>query len=335
MNINKDINDINITKYEKLISPNDLLFNIPNDNNTINFIKNARQTITNILKHIDDRIIVIIGPDSIKDLNAAYTYATLLKKISKKYENQLFIIMYIQFENLKSDNEYDINNELYITRQLLLNINDLKLPCGIEFLDTISPQYLSDLISWGIIGSRTTESQIYRELASGLSVPIGFKNGTDGNIKMALDAVEYSSKPHNFLGINNLGQASIIQTKGNKHCHVVLRGSYHRPNYYLDDLAVTNYLSVKRNLIPNIMIDCSHGNSEKNQKSVIKYLSDIIKTNIHTICGLIIESNIFDNKQDYGMNFTDKCINYDELILCLDQIADSVKYKIINKQLAS
>ena len=344
---------ININKFESLISPNELIKEIPSNNKINQFIKESRQTIKNILNRIDDRLLIIIGPCSIHDPISALEYAIKLKKISNQFNNELFIVMRTYFEKPRTtigwkglindpdlNDTYNINKGLRIARKLLVDINELNLPCSIEFLDTISPQYISDLISWGAIGARTTECQLHRELTSGLSMPIGFKNGTNGNIKIALDAIESSNEPHNFLGIDEHGKASIIQTKGNKNCHIILRGSTEKPNYYIEDIIETTFSMYKRNILPNIMIDCSHGNSQKNHKNqskIIKYLSDIIKSGKYLIFGIMIESNIKEGNQklvkkellEYGKSITDACLDFEESILNLKILSDSIKYKRI------
>jgi 3-deoxy-7-phosphoheptulonate synthase len=347
----ESLNNINIKNFEYLISPKDLINEIPNNSKINNFIKKSRQTIKNILNRIDNRLLIIIGPCSIHDPIAALEYATKLKKISDELDNELFIVMRTYFEKPRTtigwkglindpdlNGTYNINKGLKIARKLLFDINNLNLPCSIEFLDTISPQYTSDLISWGAIGARTTECQLHRELTSGLSMSIGFKNGTNGNIKIALDAIESAKEPHNFLGIDETGKASIIQTKGNNNCHIILRGSNEKPNYYIEDIIETSFYMYKRNILPNIMIDCSHGNSQKNHKNqpnVVKYLSNIIKSGNDNIIGLMIESNLKEGNQklinkdtlEYGKSITDACINFEDSISNLRLLADSVKYK--------
>ncbi len=347
----ESLNNININKFDYLITPKDLINDIPSNNKINKFVKDSRQTIKNILNKIDDRLLIIIGPCSIHDPIAALDYATKLKKISEEFKDELFIVMRTYFEKPRTtigwkglindpdlNGTYNINKGLHIARKLLVDINNLNLPCSIEFLDTISPQYTSDLISWGAIGARTTECQLHRELTSGLSMPIGFKNGTNGNIKIALDAIECSKEPHNFLGIDEEGKASIIQTKGNKNCHIILRGSTKKPNYYIDDIIETSFCMYKRNILPNIMIDCSHGNSQKNHKNqskIIKYLSNIIKSGNNNIIGLMIESNIKEGNQklvkkeelEYGKSITDSCINFEESVLNLKLLAESIKFK--------
>lgn len=340
--MSESLNNINIKTFEKLISPKELLEQIPSNDHITKFIKNSRQTIKNILNRIDNRLLIIIGPCSIHDPGAAIEYAHELKKISDKLNDKIFIVMRTYFEKPRTtigwkglindpdlNGSYNINKGLRIARKLLLDINNIGLPVAIEFLDTISPQYTSDLISWGAIGARTTECQLHRELTSGLSMPIGFKNGTNGNIKIALDAIESASQPHNFLGIDETGKASIIQTKGNKDCHIILRGSTDKPNYYIDDIIETSFSIYKRNLLPNIMIDCSHGNSQKNHKNqqkIVKYLSNIIKSGNENVIGLMIESNLKEGNQklnnkenlEYGVSITDACINIEDSIKCLE-----------------
>jgi 3-deoxy-7-phosphoheptulonate synthase len=355
--INNILNDTNILEIKSLISPACLHEELPITQKAYNNVIQNREIIKNILEKKDDRLLVIIGPCSIHDIKAAKEYAHFLKKLSDEVSDSLVIVMRTYFEKPRTkigwkglindpdlNNSFNINKGLRLARQLLIEINELGLPTAIEFLDTISPQYLSDLISWGAIGARTTESQLHRELVSGLSMPIGFKNSTDGNITVAIDAMEASRHSHKFLGINFYGLSSIIKTKGNLHTHIILRGSNKSTNYNKEIIDETYHNMLDRNLIPNIIIDCSHGNSQKkfkNQLKVINYLINYIKNGYNFITGVMIESNIKEGNQkldiknlnnlEYGKSITDECINLEDTIIMLHLLANAVREKrVIN-----
>uniref|UniRef100_M4BCZ2 3-deoxy-7-phosphoheptulonate synthase n=1 Tax=Hyaloperonospora arabidopsidis (strain Emoy2) TaxID=559515 RepID=M4BCZ2_HYAAE len=276
-------------------------------------------------------------------------YAKRLKELADELDGELLVIMRTYFEKPRTtvgwkglindpdlNQSFDINKGIRIARKLLLDVNALGLPVSLEFLDTISPQFTSDLISWGAIGARTTESQLHRELTSGLSMPVGFKNGTGGNARVAVDAAVASSQPHNFLGLNEHGLASIVRTKGNKDCHVILRGGSDGPNYeqkYIDEAAA---MLVKAKQPSKIMVDCSHGNSRKvhtNQLKVGSYLAEIIAEGNTKVLGVMVESNIVEGNQSlgndpsnlvYGKSITDACINWDDTVIMLKELADAV-----------
>jgi 3-deoxy-7-phosphoheptulonate synthase len=315
-------------------------------------ITNTRQTIKHIISGKDDRLLVVIGPCSIHDPVAAVEYAKRLQEQRIKYADTLEIVMRVYFEKPRTtvgwkglindpglDESYRIDEGLRIARQLLNDINKLGLPAGGEFLDTISPQYIGDLISWGAIGARTTESQVHRELASGLSAPIGFKNGTDGNIRIATDAIQSAARPHHFLSIHKNGQVAIVATTGNQDCHVILRGG-NQPNY--DAVSVAGACkdldAVK--LSPRLMVDCSHANSSKQHLKQIEVANDIatqISNGSTSIFGVMVESHLqagaqkFNPGKDdatklvYGQSITDACIGWDDSVAVLETLSKAVR----------
>ncbi len=342
-------NDLRIKSLKALISPNLLLDELPISSETAKQVNNRRRDIANVLAGKDPRLVVVVGPCSIHDPVAAIEYAGKLQKLSKELDNELVIIMRVYFEKPRTtvgwkglindpslNGEFHINRGLKTARQLLLDINQLGLATGTEFLDTMIPQYISDLVSWAAIGARTSESQIHRELASGLSMPVGFKNGTTGNIQIAVDAVMAASQPHHFLGVSKDGVAAIVGTSGNENCHVILRGSNIGPNYDLRTIATTTELLTAKDLRSKLMLDCSHGNSQKDdrqQLNVIKEISQRISNGEQEIFGLMIESNLLAGNQKlvsgkklaYGQSITDKCINWKETKKILQDLALSTK----------
>jgi 3-deoxy-7-phosphoheptulonate synthase len=324
--------DQNIFSLKEIPKPNELImkYNITDEDK--NFILNSRQTIQNILNNKDDRLIVIIGPCSIHNYDLALEYALNIKTFQKLYPN-LFIVMRVYFEKPRSrhgwkgfiydpdlNDTFDINKGLNLARKLCVDLTKLEIPIGCEYLDTISPQYLSDLISWGAIGARTSESQIHRQLASGLSSPIGFKNLTDGDYKKAIDGILSSREPHQFLGINYDGYACHVSTKGNQHTHLILRGGT-EPNYYQENIDEIKEVLKKENVNTGIIIDCSHGNSQKEYMKQIYVACSINRllssNNYPIIKGIMIESHIKEGSQklipnftlEYGQSITDGCIN--------------------------
>jgi 3-deoxy-7-phosphoheptulonate synthase len=314
-------------------------------------ITNTRHSIQNIMAGKDDRLLVIIGPCSIHDPAAALEYAHRLKEQRTKYADTLEIVMRVYFEKPRTtvgwkglindpylDESYRIDEGLRIARQLLIEINRHGLPAGSEFLDVISPQYLGDLISWGAIGARTTESQVHRELASGLSAPIGFKNGTDGNIKIATDAIQAAAGGHHFLSVHKNGQVAIVQTKGNKDCHVILRGGK-APNYDAKSVAEACADLEKAKLPATLMVDCSHANSSKQhekQLDVSKNIAAQIAGGSHSVFGVMVESHLHagaqkftpgkddPNKLEYGKSITDACLGWDDSLQCLEVLSAAV-----------
>ncbi|MDO8770331.1 MAG: 3-deoxy-7-phosphoheptulonate synthase [Burkholderiaceae bacterium] len=314
-------------------------------------ISNTRQSIHNIMAGKDDRLLVVIGPCSIHDPAAALEYARKLMEQRAKYAGTLEIVMRVYFEKPRTtvgwkglindpylDESYRIDEGLRMARQLLIEINRMGLPAGSEFLDVISPQYLGDLISWGAIGARTTESQVHRELASGLSAPIGFKNGTDGNIKIATDAIQAAAGGHHFLSIHKNGQVAIVQTNGNQDCHVILRGGK-APNYDAASVAAACKDLVAAKLPPTLMVDCSHANSSKQHEKQIAVAKDVatqLGAGSHSVFGVMVESNLQAGAQkftpgkdkidglEYGKSITDACIGWDDSVDVLDILSKGV-----------
>ena len=312
-------------------------------------VENTRAAIKELLYEQDDRLLVVVGPCSIHDPSAALEYAQLLLKAAERLREDLLIVMRVYFEKPRTtvgwkglindpnlDESYQINTGLRMARRLLCDLNDMGMPCGCELLDPISPQYISGLVSWGAIGARTTESQVHRELASGMSMPIGFKNGTDGTIKIAVDAILSSARPHQFLGVTEQGLAGIVSTKGNPECHVILRGGATGPNYDADTIQSTAAALTKAGLRRGLMVDCSHGNSSKDyrrQPLVAKALAEQIAGGERTIMGVMLESNLVEGNQSltpgkplkYGQSVTDACINWDTTVPVLEELAAAVR----------
>ena len=315
-------------------------------------IADTRHAIHNIMAGKDDRLLVIIGPCSIHDPAAAVEYARRLKEMRVKYADTLEIVMRVYFEKPRTtvgwkglindpylDESFRIDEGLRIARQLLIEINRLGLPAGSEFLDVISPQYLGDLISWGAIGARTTESQVHRELASGLSAPIGFKNGTDGNIRIATDAIQAAGGAHHFLSVHKNGQVAIVQTKGNKDCHVILRGGK-APNYDAASVAAACAELEKSKLPATLMVDCSHANSSKQHEKQLEVARDIaaqISAGSKSVFGVMVESHLQAGAQkftpgkddsaklEYGKSITDACLGWDDSLAALEVLSQAVK----------
>jgi 3-deoxy-7-phosphoheptulonate synthase len=314
-------------------------------------ITHTRRAIHQILHGKDDRLLVIIGPCSIHDPAAAMDYARRLKALRDQHADTLEVVMRVYFEKPRTtvgwkglindpylDESFRIDEGLRIARQLLIDINRLGLPAASEFLDVISPQYIADLISWGAIGARTTESQVHRELASGLSAPIGFKNGTDGNIRIATDAIQAASRPHHFLSVHKNGQVAIVRTKGNTDCHVILRGGK-LPNYDADSVAIACQQLQEAKLPARVMVDCSHGNSQKQHERQVDVARDIagqIAAGSDRIFGVMVESHLRAGAQkftpgkddpatlEYGRSITDACIDWDTSVQVLQMLADAV-----------
>ncbi len=315
-------------------------------------ISQTRKRIHNILHGQDDRLLVIIGPCSIHDPAAAVDYARRLQPLREKYADTLEIVMRVYFEKPRTtvgwkglindpylDESYRIDEGLRIARQLLIEINRLGLPAGSEFLDVISPQYIGDLIAWGAIGARTTESQVHRELASGLSAPIGFKNGTDGNIKIATDAIQAAARGHHFLSVHKNGQVAIVQTNGNKDCHVILRGGK-APNYDAASVAAAVKELEAARLTPRLMVDCSHANSSKQHEKQLDVARDIaaqIEAGSRSVFGVMIESHIEAgaqkftpgkddvNQLTYGQSITDACLGWTDSLKALEVLSRAVQ----------
>ena len=342
--------DIRIDEIRQLLPPSLLLSELPILESSAQLINSTRSDIDNVLNGLSDKLLVVVGPCSIHDQKAAIEYADHVRKWISKYSNDLLIVMRVYFEKPRTtvgwkglindpslDNSFDINNGLKIARSLLSEINEIGVPAGTEFLDAISPQYYADLISWGAIGARTTESQIHRELASGLSMPIGFKNGTGGSIKIAVDGIKAASQPHHFLSVTKQGVSGIVKTRGNKSCHIILRGSSNGPNCDSDSINETSKLLKDNDLPGQLMVDCSHGNSLKEYKrqvSVAENLSEQISNGSKDIASVMIESNLVEGNQKissnlsdlvYGQSVTDSCVGLEDTEKILSMFADAVQ----------
>jgi 3-deoxy-7-phosphoheptulonate synthase len=342
--------DLRIRDIAELIPPARLIEEFPRTEAVTTTVTNSRHAIHRILHAADDRLIVVIGPCSIHDPVAARDYAARLRALRVRFVGELEIVMRVYFEKPRTtvgwkglindpmlDGSFRINEGLRIARSLLLDINTIGVPAGCEFLDTITPQYTADLVSWGAIGARTTESQVHRQLASGLSCPIGFKNGTDGDVRIAFDAVAAASQPHHFPAVTKDGRAGIASTTGNEDCHIVLRGG-RVPNYDPENVQAASAESLRLGLPPRIMIDSSHANSGKNsanQPAVIRAISEQIAAGDHRIVGAMIESNLVAGRQDlvlgqhlvYGQSITDGCIDWETSIAALEVLARAVQLR--------
>lgn len=329
------LNNVHITEEQVLITPEQLKQKFPLSAQLETQVADARQTISNILAGRDHRLLVVCGPCSVHDPEAALAYARQLKDLSDRLKDQLYIVMRVYFEKPRTtvgwkglindpymDNSFDVEAGLHIARQLLVNLVEMGLPLATEALDPNSPQYLGDLFSWSAIGARTTESQTHREMASGLSMPVGFKNGTDGSLGTAINAMRAAAMPHRFVGINQAGQVCLLQTQGNPDGHVILRGGK-TPNYSPADVEQCEKEMVKAGLRPALMIDCSHGNSNKDyrrQPGVAESAVAQIKDGNRSIIGLMLESHIHEGSQSseqprsemrYGVSVTDACISWE------------------------
>ncbi len=343
------VDNINIASQTVLITPQALKKELPATESVEALIEDSRQTLQNILDRKDHRLFVVVGPCSIHDTKAAMEYAHKLKALSEELSDSLYIVMRVYFEKPRTtigwkglindphlDDSFHIEEGLHIGRKLLLDIAALGLPTSTEALDPISPQYLQDLISWSAIGARTTESQTHREMASGLSCPVGFKNGTDGGLTVAINALQSAEKPHYFLGINTEGQVAITETTGNAYSHIVLRGGSEGPNYDSVHVKLTEQTLEKAGLKQNIMIDCSHANSNKKpelQPLVVEDIASQIVEGNQSIVGLMIESHLESGNQSlsagkdnlkYGVSITDGCIGWKETEASLRSLAEKV-----------
>lgn len=333
----KNTNNLNITDIKPLISPLKLKKEFPMTEKSNKTIIYSRETVRNILNKKDKRLIAIVGPCSIHDINASMEYAEKLKKIKSKIEKKIFILMRTYFEKPRTvigwkglitdpylNGTYDIAKGLRLARKLLLNITSIGIPCSSEMLDLVVPQYIADLISWASIGARTTESQTHREMASGLSMPIGFKNSTSGNLELAVNAMKSARHPHSFIGIDQYGKTSIYKTSGNPSSHIILRGGKSGPNYYEENVETAEKIISDSGIEPSIVIDCSHDNSGKQYKRQKRVLSSILDQRKHgrtSIVGFMIESNLKSDSQKipdnlknllYGQSITDGCVSWDE-----------------------
>ncbi len=339
--------DLRIREIKELIPPEQLLTEFPITDQAAETVYNARQAIHQILHEEDDRLLVVIGPCSVHDPDAALEYASKLKPLHDELKQDLLIVMRVYFEKPRTtvgwkglindpdlNGTFHINKGLHQARQLLLDINHMGLPAGTEYLDPISPQYVADLISWGAIGARTTESQVHRELASGLSCPVGFKNATNGSLKVALDAIRSASQPHHFLSVVKQGRSAIFATSGNNDCHVILRGGT-RPNYDTESINIAAEEMEASGHRARVMIDFSHANSRKRHEKQISIAHDVagqIARGDKRIIGVMIESNLVAGSQDIrpdleltrGQSVTDACISWEDSEPLLRVLADAV-----------
>lgn len=343
--------NLRIESIKTLISPNEIMAKLPSTEAIRSVVQHSRQDIQNILDGKDDRLLVIIGPCSIHDPKSAIEYAQRLLKLRKQYEKDLCIVMRVYFEKPRTtigwkglindpnlDQSFEINTGLQMARDLLLQINALGLPTATEFLDTIVPQYIADLVSWGAIGARTTESQIHREMASGLSMPVGFKNGTEGNIDIAIDATFAAKHPHHFLSVSADNNTAIVSTLGNPYSHVILRGGKQTgPNYHPETVNKTSEMLTRKKLSPKLMVDCSHGNSQKSHERQLKVIDSLctqIKDNA-PIFGMMIESHLTEGNQPlttkdaliYGKSITDSCLGWEDTESLMEILANTIKTK--------
>ncbi|HYR88271.1 MAG TPA: 3-deoxy-7-phosphoheptulonate synthase AroG [Terriglobia bacterium] len=340
--------DLRIKEIKELLPPDQLLAQFPITEQVAQLTAETRQQIHRILHGADDRLLVIIGPCSIHDTKAALEYARKSKAEKERLAPDLLLVMRVYFEKPRTtvgwkglindpylDGSFRINDGLRMARKLLLELNDLGMPAGVEYLDVISPQYVADLVSWGAIGARTTESQVHRELASGLSCPVGFKNGTDGNLKIAVDAIRTAHHPHHFLSVTKEGHSAIVSTLGNEDCHVILRGGKH-PNYDAGSVDTACKELAQAALAQRVMIDLSHSNSQKNymrQIDVGREVASQIGHGEDRIMGVMIESHLKAGRQDllpgrdlvYGQSITDACIGWEDSVPLLDALAEAVR----------
>src|SRR6185295_18534214 len=341
--------DLRIEQIRPLIPPATLMENLPLSERGSTTVAESREAVTRVLRQQDDRLVVVVGPCSIHDVDAAREYARGLHALAAELADALVVVMRVYFEKPRTtvgwkglindprlDGTFRVNEGLNLARSLLLDLAEMGIPSGCEFLDTITPQYIADVVAWGAIGARTTESQIHRELASGLSVPVGFKNGTDGNIQIAVDAIRAARGQHHFLSVTKQGLSAIVTTSGNDACHVILRGSNLGPNYDAENVASVVELLREHGLTDRLMVDCSHGNSAKDyrrQPQVAAAIAEQVAAGSDAICGLMIESHLVEGRQDltpgknlvYGQSITDACISWSDTVPILDRLAESVR----------
>ena len=346
MNAHKT-DDVKIREVKELLPPIAHLYELPISDAAADLVHQTRQEIADLVHGRDKRLLLIIGPCSIHDPEAALEYARKLLPLRKKYEKELLIVMRVYFEKPRTtvgwkglindphlDGTFDINFGLRQARRLLLALNDMGMPASTEFLDMITPQYYADLISWGAIDARTTESQVHRELASGLSCPVGFKNGTDGNLKIAIDAIGAASHPHHFLSVTKAGHSAIVHTAGNADCHVILRGGK-EPNYDSGHVKAAAEQLTKAGVTPKLMVDCSHANSRKDYTRQMEVAQDVaqqLRAGENNIMGLMVESHLVAGRQDkpevYGQSITDACIGWDATEEMLALLAEANRSRV-------
>jgi 3-deoxy-7-phosphoheptulonate synthase len=340
--------DLRIAAVRALIAPQLLLEELPMDAAALATVSGARQAVHRILHGADDRLVAVVGPCSIHDYGAAVEYAARLHAAARAHAAELLVVMRVYFEKPRTtvgwkgfindprlDGSFAINEGLRLARKLLLEINRMGLPCGTEFLDLLSPQYISDLIAWGAIGARTTESQTHRQLASGLSCPVGFKNGTDGSIRVAVDALRAAAAPHAFMGMTKTGQAAIFETVGNEDCHVILRGGK-APNYDAASVESASRELSAAGLAPHLMVDFSHANASKQYRKQMEVAADVaaqLAAGEERIVGVMAESHLNAGRQDlvpgkalaHGVSITDPCLGWDDTAALLETLAGAVR----------
>jgi 3-deoxy-7-phosphoheptulonate synthase len=341
--------DLRIREIKELSPPSHLIREFPCTDEFGQVVFAARSALHAILHGMDDRLIVVIGPCSIHDPKAALEYARRLKAERDRLRDDLEIVMRVYFEKPRTtvgwkglindpdlDGSFRINHGLRVARELLMEINAMGLPAGCEYLDMITPQYIADLVSWGAIGARTTESQVHRELASGLSCPVGFKNGTDGNVRVAAEAIRAAQQPHHFLSVTKGGHSAIVSTKGNEDCHIILRGGSSSPNFDAASVDAACRELARNGLAQRLMIDASHANSSKrheNQLAVAEAITAQLEAGETRIVGVMVESHLVAGRQDlvpgkplvYGQSITDACLGWDDSVSLLERLAAGVR----------
>jgi 3-deoxy-7-phosphoheptulonate synthase len=338
------VDDIRVRAIEELVAPHDLCRDLPAPPPVTRLVVETRRAIHQVLAGEDPRLVVLVGPCSIHDAGAAIEYARRLAGLARELSGALLVLMRVYFEKPRTtlgwkglindpglDDSFRINDGLRLARRILLQVNELGLPAGTEFLDMITPQYIADLVSCGAIGARTTESQVHRQLASGLSCPVGFKNGTDGDIAIAVDAVRAAAAPHHFMGVTKRGHSAIVHTTGNRDCFIILRGG-REPNYDGRSVDATSAALERAGLAPRVMIDCSHANSQRQPARQIEIVGDIarrVAAGERRIVGVMLESHLQAGRQDltpgqplaYGVSITDACVGWDETAAALRELA--------------
>ncbi|UOO77217.1 3-deoxy-7-phosphoheptulonate synthase AroG [Neisseria sp. Dent CA1/247] len=339
--------DVKIREVKELLPPIAHLYELPITEKAADLVHQTRHEVADLVHGKDNRLLVIIGPCSIHDPKAALEYAQRLLPLRQKYEKELLIVMRVYFEKPRTtvgwkglindphlDGTFDINFGLRQARKLLLTLNDMGMPASTEFLDMITPQYYADLISWGAIGARTTESQVHRELASGLSCPVGFKNGTDGNLKIAIDAIGAANHPHHFLSVTKAGHSAIVHTAGNPDCHVILRGGK-EPNYSSEHVKAAAEQLTQAGVTPKLMVDFSHANSRKDYRRQMEVAQDVaqqIRDGENNIMGVMVESHLVEGRQDkpecYGQSITDACIGWEQTEELLALLAEANRSRV-------
>lgn len=352
----KQTDDIRIAQTKELVSPNIIHEQFPITEKAADTTAKARQEIESVMAGNDDRLVVIVGPCSIHDPKSALEYGERLADLKQELANDLVIVMRVYFEKPRTtvgwkglindpdlNNSFSVNKGLGIARNLLLSINDMGVPAGCEYLDLITPQYTGDIVSWGAIGARTTESQCHRELSSGLSCPVGFKNGTGGNLKIAVDAIGAASNPHHFLSVTKEGRTAIVESTGNKFTHIILRGGSNEPNYSAKHVEQASKALTDAGLSPNIMIDFSHANSYKTPSRQSEVCADVcqqMQNGEHRIFGVMIESHLVEGAQKvvegqdlvYGQSITDGCIGWAETEELCRNLANAVRSRRSHKK---